>query len=80
MKQKEVKRKEILDAAGITRSLSRLALEIYERQQGQKDFAFIGIQRRGVPLAKRIATKLKEVEKCQIEVGALDINLYRDDF
>lgn len=80
MKQKEIKRKEILDAGGIARSLSRLALEIFERQQGQKDFAFIGIQRRGVPLAKRIAQKLKEMEKLNIEVGALDINLYRDDF
>jgi pyrimidine operon attenuation protein / uracil phosphoribosyltransferase len=76
----ELKRREILDAAGIQRSLGRLILEIFERQQGNKDFALIGIQKRGVPLAKRIAKKLKETENLDIEVGALDINLYRDDF
>jgi pyrimidine operon attenuation protein / uracil phosphoribosyltransferase len=80
MTKTELRRKEILDAAGIQRSLGRLTLEIFERQQGKKDFAFIGIQKRGVPLAKRIAKKLKEMEKLDIQVGALDINLYRDDF
>lgn len=78
--KKEIKRREILDEAGIARSLSRLALEIYEKQQGKKDFALIGIHKRGVPLAKRIANKLKEMENLDIEVGSLDINLYRDDF
>jgi len=80
MNKKESKRKEILDEGGIQRSLGRLTLEIFERQQGKKDFALIGIQKRGVPLARRIAKKLKEMEKLDIEVGALDINLYRDDF
>ena len=80
MKKTETRRKEILDAAGIQRSLGRLALEIFERQAGKKDFALIGIHKRGVPLAKRIAKKLKEMEKLDVKVGALDINLYRDDF
>ena len=80
MNKAERKRKEILDAPGIQRSLGRLTLEIFERQQGKKNFAFIGIQKRGVPLAKRIAKKLKEAEKLDVAVGSLDINLYRDDF
>jgi len=70
----------LLDKAGIQRSLHRLALEIDERLQGCGGLALIGIHRRGVPLAKRIAGRLKEVEGALVPVGSLDINLYRDDF
>ena len=75
-----MKRKTILDAAGIQRTLGRLALEIAERLQGCEGVVLIGIHRRGVPLARRVADKLKQVEKVQVPVGTLDINLYRDDF
>jgi len=75
-----MKRKTILDAAGIQRTLGRLALEIAERLQGCEGVVLIGIHRRGVPLARRVAEKLKQVEKVQVPVGTLDINLYRDDF
>ena len=75
-----MKRKNLLDAAGISRTLGRLALEIAERLHGCKGVVLIGIHRRGVPLARRIAEKLQEVEKVKIPVGTLDINLYRDDF
>ncbi len=75
-----MKRKTILDAAGIQRTLGRLALELAERLQGCEGVVLIGIHRRGVPLARRIADKLSEVEKVQVPVGSLDINLYRDDF
>lgn len=75
-----MKRKTLLDAPGIQRTLGRLALEIAERQHGGKGVVLIGIHRRGVPLARRIAHKLEEVEKIKVPMGTLDINLYRDDF
>ena len=75
-----MKRKTLLDAAGIQRTLGRLALEIAERLHGCEGIVLIGIHRRGVPLARRIAAKLHEVEKVSVPVGSLDINLYRDDF
>jgi len=75
-----MKRKTLLDAAGIQRTLGRLALEIAERLHGCEGIVLIGIHRRGVPLARRIAAKLHEVEKAKVPVGSLDINLYRDDF
>ncbi len=74
-----MKRKEILDEQGIERCLERLAQEIAERQDGGA-LALIGIHRRGVPLAQRIAAKLKKITRREVPVGALDINLYRDDF
>ena len=74
-----MKRKEILDEQGIERCLERLAQEIAERQDGGA-LALIGIHRRGVPLAQRLAAKLKKITKRDVPVGALDINLYRDDF
>jgi pyrimidine operon attenuation protein/uracil phosphoribosyltransferase len=79
MKQAQ-RQKTILDAAGIQRSLTRLAMEIAERQQGCSDLALVGIHRRGVPLARRIAAQLQKAEKVKVPVGTLDINLYRDDF
>ena len=79
MKQTQ-RQKTILDAAGIQRSLTRLALEIAERQQWCSDLALVGIHRRGVPLARRIAERLQKAEKVKVPVGTLDINLYRDDF
>lgn len=75
-----MRRKTLFDAAGIQRTLGRLALEIAERLQGCEGVVLVGIHRRGVPLARRIAEKLKQVEKVQVPVGSLDINLYRDDF
>lgn len=70
---------QIMDSAAITRALSRIAHEIIEKNQGMEDVYLIGIQRRGVTLAKEIAKKIGEVEGCDIEIGILDITLYRDD-
>lgn len=75
-----MRRKILFDKAGIQRSLGRLALEIAERLQGCEGVVLVGIHRRGVPLARRVAKILGEVEKVQVPVGSLDINLYRDDF
>lgn len=70
---------EILDAQGIKRALVRIAHEILERNEGMEDLALIGIQRRGVPLARRIAAHIGRFEGSEVPVGVLDITFYRDD-
>jgi pyrimidine operon attenuation protein/uracil phosphoribosyltransferase len=69
----------VMDAAGITRAISRLASQIVERNGGTKDLLLVGIRRRGVPLAERIADKISELEGKRPATGQLDITLYRDD-
>src|SRR4051812_15782333 len=70
---------QLMSASEIDRSLVRLAHEILEKSQDLDKLAFIGIRRRGVPLAQRLARKIESLEKRAIPVGILDINLYRDD-
>ena len=69
----------VLDAADIARSVSRLSHEILERSHGSADLVLLGIQTRGVPLARRIAARMTEIEGNPIPCGALDITMYRDD-
>ncbi|MGB9790986.1 MAG: bifunctional pyr operon transcriptional regulator/uracil phosphoribosyltransferase PyrR [Thermacetogeniaceae bacterium] len=73
------KQVQILDKDGIRRALTRIAHEILEKNAGTEDLVLIGIMRRGVPLAQRIAAKIKEIEGTSVPLGTLDINLYRDD-
>jgi pyrimidine operon attenuation protein / uracil phosphoribosyltransferase len=68
-----------MSASEIDRSLVRLAHEILEKTEDLDKLAFIGIRRRGVPLAQRLARKISELEHRDVPVGILDINLYRDD-
>jgi len=70
---------QLMSASEIDRTLVRLAHEILEKTQDLDKLAFIGIRRRGVPLAQRLARKIESLEKRAIPVGILDINLYRDD-
>lgn len=70
---------QLMSASEIDRSLVRLAHEILERTEDLDKLAFIGIRRRGVPLARRIAKKISQLENREVPVGILDINLYRDD-
>lgn len=70
---------EIMDENGIMRAVTRIAHEIIEKNKGVEDVYLIGIQRRGVPLAKLIAAKIREVEGTDVPVGILDITFYRDD-
>lgn len=70
---------QLMSASEIDRTLVRLAHEILEKTQDLNQLAFIGIRRRGVPLALRLAEKIRNLEKLDIPVGFLDINLYRDD-
>lgn len=69
----------LMDASQMTRALSRIAHEIIERNKGIENVALVGIRRRGVPLAHRLAERLKEFEGREVPVGILDITLYRDD-
>jgi len=70
---------QLMSASEIDRTLVRLAHEILERNGDLDRLAFIGIRRRGVPLAKRLAAKIEALEKRKVPVGTLDITLYRDD-
>lgn len=70
---------QIIDVEGINRSLTRIAHELLERNKGTEDMVLIGIRRRGVPLARRLAEKIREIEGKVLPVGILDITLYRDD-
>jgi pyrimidine operon attenuation protein/uracil phosphoribosyltransferase len=70
---------QLMSASEIDRTLVRLAHEILERTEDLDKLAFIGIRRRGVPLAQRLAQKIEALEKRKVPVGILDINLYRDD-
>ena len=69
----------VMDAATIDRALSRIAHEILEKNKSLEDLRLVGIQTRGVPLARRLAEKLSAIEGSPPPVGILDINLYRDD-
>jgi pyrimidine operon attenuation protein/uracil phosphoribosyltransferase len=69
----------IMDGARINRALARLASEIVEENHGLSDLVLVGIRRRGVPLANRIADKIADLEGKRPPVGILDITLYRDD-
>ena len=70
---------EIIDAEGLRRIITRIAHEIVERNKGVADLVLVGVQRRGVPLADRIAERIKEFESAVVPRGSLDITLYRDD-
>ena len=69
----------IMTADEIRRATIRLSHEIVEKQAGTDGLLLIGIQRRGVPLARRIAAAILEHEGVDVPVGALDITFYRDD-
>ena len=73
------KRKVVMDAEGIERSLTRVAYQILEKNKGVEDLVLIGIQKGGVLLAERLGRKISAIEGVPIPVGKLDITLYRDD-
>ncbi len=74
-----MKRKNIMDESDVSRACIRLAHELIERNKGTDDIVFVGIQRRGVPLAKKVAELVEQYEGVKIPVGMLDITFYRDD-
>jgi len=70
---------EILNNKEIERALKRLTHEIIEKNKGVKNLCLVGIQRGGVLLARRLASLIESIEKEKVDVGSLDIALYRDD-
>ncbi len=70
---------QLMSASEIDRTLVRLAHEVLEKTADLDRLAFIGIRRRGVPMAKRLETKIESLEKRAVPVGILDITFYRDD-
>ncbi len=69
----------LMSASEIERTLVRLAHEVVEKSNGSEGLVMIGIKRRGVPLAERLARLISNIEKHPIETGVLDIQFYRDD-
>ncbi len=70
----------VMDADEIRRAVTRIAHEIIEKNKGADKLAIIGIQSRGVPLAKRMSELIGQIEGAQVPVGSLNVALYRDDY
>ncbi|MCC3864556.1 bifunctional pyr operon transcriptional regulator/uracil phosphoribosyltransferase PyrR [Terrisporobacter petrolearius] len=69
----------IMDEKAIGRAITRISHEIIERNKGIENVVLIGIKTRGVPVASRIADKIENIEGQRVEIGEMDITLYRDD-
>lgn len=69
----------LLDEKAIKRSLVRISHEIIERNKGVENVVLVGVERRGVPLANRIAKEIFKIEGINVPVGNVDISCYRDD-
>ncbi|MDQ3275135.1 MAG: bifunctional pyr operon transcriptional regulator/uracil phosphoribosyltransferase PyrR [Actinomycetota bacterium] len=69
----------VLDAGDIARALIRISHEILERNKGAHNLVVLGVPTRGVPLARRVATRLAMIEQVPVPVGAIDTTMYRDD-
>ena len=70
----------IMDEQAMDRALTRIAHEIIEHNEGAEGIALVGVLRRGVPLAERLADKIEAIEGVRPKIGELDISFYRDDF
>ncbi|MTT32035.1 bifunctional pyr operon transcriptional regulator/uracil phosphoribosyltransferase PyrR [Terrilactibacillus sp. BCM23-1] len=71
--------KSIMDAQAIRRALTRLSHEIIERNKGVNHVVLAGVKTRGVFIAERLAERIKQIEGQKLNVGEIDITLYRDD-
>lgn len=69
----------LMNAEDMNRAITRIAHEILEKNKGTRDLALVGIRTRGVILANRLRDKINEIEKTTVDLGILDITLYRDD-
>jgi len=69
----------VLNENDMDRIVKRIAHEIIERNKGSRNLVFLGIQKKGIPLAERIREHIKDLEKTEIDFGKLDISFYRDD-
>src|SRR5919198_1150035 len=69
----------LLGEGGIRRALTRIAHEILERNRGHEGLILVGMRRRGVPLAERLAALIEQFEGVRVPVGQLDVTMFRDD-
>lgn len=69
----------VLEAGDIRRALTRIAHEVLERNRGSADLVVLGIPTRGVTLARRLASRLSQIEDADVPVGSLDVTMHRDD-
>lgn len=69
----------ILDAADIQRAVTRMASELLESEHGAEGLVLLGVQSRGVPLARRLAASIQQSDGIEVPVGELDVTMYRDD-
>ena len=74
-----VEKAKIMSTEDMQRAMRRMAHEILEANHGVADLVILGVQRRGVPLARMLAEIIAEVENVEVPIGALDITFYRDD-
>jgi pyrimidine operon attenuation protein/uracil phosphoribosyltransferase len=70
----------VMDDQEIRRALTRIAHEIIERNKGAQDLVIIGVQSRGVPMAKRLAASISKIEGVEVPMGSLNVAMYRDDY
>ena len=70
----------IIDSSGVERILTRMTHEILEVHKGTEQLTLIGIQTRGVHMARRFQKRIRDIEGVEVPVGVLDITLYRDDW
>lgn len=70
----------IMDEQAMDRAITRVAHEVIEHNEGAEGIALVGVLRRGVPIAERLADKIYEIEGVRPRIGELDISFYRDDF
>ena len=69
----------LMDETAMIRALTRLSHEIIERNDGAENLVLVGIRRRGLPLARMLASAIDKIEGTKVPVGELDITFYRDD-
>ena len=69
----------LMDSATVKRAVSRMAYEILERNKGAENLVIIGIQTKGVSMAKLLTDKIEEIEGIRLNMGSIDITFYRDD-
>ena len=70
---------DLMSPEDMKRALKRMSHQIIERNHGADNLVFLGIKRRGVPLAERLSSNINAIEGVEVPVGELDITLYRDD-
>lgn len=79
MKSERPPKAQLMNEEAMHRALKRMSHQILEQNEGAEGLVFLGIRRRGVPLARELARNIREIEGSDIPVGELDITLYRDD-